>query len=70
VSENMNYEYDNKITLENTLLRQSATYGGWICPTCRNHKGNLKCSKNVFIGFVGANMTDCFGYEVERRNEP
>jgi len=65
----MGSEYDNRGTLENILIRQSATYEGWICSTCRNYKGNLKCSKNVLIGFVGANMDGCFGYEEERRRD-
>jgi len=63
----MGSEYDNRVTLANTLIRQSATLNGWICITCRNYKGSLECSKNVFIGFVGANMTGCFGYEEDRR---
>ena len=49
--------------IEDAILAQYPTIDGWICPTCRNHEGGLRCAKNVFIAFVGANMSECWAYE-------
>jgi len=55
------------VELKDVMEQQNPIPGGWICPTCRNHKGGLNCEKNVFICWVGANMTGCRYYEKERR---
>lgn len=54
------------INLTQELLRQSSD-GEFICRYCRNWEEGCKCKKNIFIGFVEANMEGCFGYEQERR---
>jgi hypothetical protein len=35
----------------------------FVCKDCINYKGNLACDKNVFIAFVGANMSSCSFYQ-------
>ena len=54
---------EKRMTIEDAIRAQYPTIDGWICPTCRNHKGGLKCAKNVFIAFVGANTSECWAYE-------
>lgn len=51
------------ITLWDEIAKQSASGNGWICPNCKNHRGNLKCKQNVFIAFVGANMRHCIFFQ-------
>jgi hypothetical protein len=47
------------ITIEEAIMRQTPTPDGWVCPKCKNYKGDLVCSMNVFIAFVGANTKNC-----------
>jgi hypothetical protein len=54
-------------TLIEVVQRQAPIAGGWICPMCKNHKGGVGCEANVFIAFVGANMSGCQLYD---RGEP
>lgn len=56
-------------TIDDVMASQYPTINGWICPQCRNHKGNLKCSKGVLICWVGANMSRCSHFIEERRKE-
>jgi len=53
------------ITVGEVLARQSFA-GGWICPDCKHHKGNLHCDKNMFISFVGCYTKDCQGFEEKK----
>ena len=55
------------VTLEETLVKQAPTEGGWICPGCVNYEGGCKCAKNVFIGMVGANMKGCHAFQEGRK---
>ena len=43
---------------------QSKDVETWVfcCDTCRNYRGNLVCSKGVFIAFKGANLSGCIYY--------
>lgn len=45
-------------SIEDVIARQSFG-GGWICPECKFHKGNLNCENNCFISFVGCWTKDC-----------
>jgi hypothetical protein len=55
-------------TIADVMRAQAPTTpDDWICPHCQNYKGKLKCAKNVFICFVGANMSGCSWYIEERR---
>lgn len=47
------------------LERQSVAMGGdnFICVDCKFHKDGYGCEKNVFVAFVGANMSGCRFYE-------
>ena len=56
-------------TIMDAMIQQSPTLDGWVCPKCRNHRGNLHCSKHVFISVVGANMSNCIYFVEERRKE-
>ena len=61
---NQNNQADyNGTSLEATIIKQTPTIDGWICPTCVNYKGKLICKENIFIAFVGASMINCFAYE-------
>jgi len=60
---------EHTTTIETVMAQQSPTQTGWICPTCRNHRGSLKCSKGVLICWTGANMSGCIYYIKERRKE-
>ena len=55
-------------TIGEIILLQAPTVHGWVCPTCRHHRGNLNCTKGVFIAVVGGNLSGCTFFEVERRN--
>lgn len=46
-------------TIVDAIYDQSPTIDGWICKTCVNYEGPLKCKFNIFIAFVGANMAGC-----------
>lgn len=52
----------NPTTIRDVISRQSFD-GGWICPECKFHKGNLKCDKNMFISFAGCWTKDCSSFE-------
>lgn len=54
---------EKRTTIADIMVAQSPTIDGWICPTCKNHEGGLKCAKNIFIAFVGANTSECYAYE-------
>lgn len=45
------------------VIAQQSFAGGWICPECKFHKGNLNCEKNNFISFVGCWTKDCTSFE-------
>lgn len=49
-------------SISDVIQRQSFA-GGWICPECKFHKGNLNCDKNMFISFVGCWTKDCLSFE-------
>ncbi len=51
-----------RVTLENVIQYQSRT-GGWVCPQCFNYEGGCKCSKGIFIAFVGGCTLGCWGFE-------
>jgi hypothetical protein len=55
--------------LDEIMRSQYPTINGWICPKCRNHKGDLNCIKGVLICWVGANMKGCVYFIEERREE-
>lgn len=35
----------------------------WLCLACVNYLGKLRCQRNVFIAFTGANMSLCCYYQ-------
>jgi hypothetical protein len=39
----------------------------FICSNCKNYKGACACEANVFIAFVGANMSNCRFYQSGRK---
>lgn len=49
-------------TIRDVIAHQSFD-GGWICPECKFHKGDLKCEKNMFISFTGCWTKDCSSFE-------
>lgn len=51
------------MTIEEAIRSQYPAPGGWICPTCKNYKGSLICTKRIFIAFTQANMSGCCHYE-------
>jgi hypothetical protein len=50
------------ITIEEVLQLQSKP-GGWICPNCAHHGGNIKCKMNMFISFVGCYTKGCQSFK-------
>jgi hypothetical protein len=58
---------DSTKTKRDAIQDQSPTIDGWICPNCWNHRGGVKCKKNVFIAFVGANMSRCYLFDDKPR---
>ena len=52
----------NSIASEIVAQSQRMSAENFICESCVNYQGKLVCSKGVFIAFVGANMSGCFGY--------
>lgn len=59
--------YPQPRTVNQVMAEQYPIPGGWICPDCRHHAGGLNCSLGVFISFTGANMSNCWGFRLERR---
>lgn len=53
------------ISVSEAIARQSENINvdDWLCLTCKNYEGDLRCKKNVFIAFTGANMRGCYFYE-------
>jgi hypothetical protein len=49
----------NLSTIEDELVKQHPTTDGWICPSCVNYKGDLICTKRIFIAYTQANMKGC-----------
>ena len=52
----------NSITAEIMKQSQDAFGDNFICKTCQNYKSGCGCGKNIFIAFVGANMSSCIYY--------
>lgn len=50
------------------LIEQAPTLGKdeFICKKCRNYMGHLVCKENIFIGFEGANMSNCKAFKSGR----
>jgi len=42
---------------------QGMDLSNFRCDTCANYNGKCVCKKNIFIAFVGANLSNCWGYE-------
>ena len=53
-----NWDHFPQTTIRDVINHQSFD-GGWICPDCKYHKGNLHCEMNCFISFVGCWTKDC-----------
>ena len=51
------------LTIEEVIIQQTPIIGGFICEHCKCYRGKMKCDRNIFIAFVGANMSDCWGYK-------
>ncbi len=52
-------------TIGDAIWRQSqnASPDNFICIRCRNYELNLRCAQNVFIAFVGANLSGCVYFQ-------
>ena len=57
----------NSILLEMQKQSIDVRPENFICQHCKNYKGGCTCGKNVFIAFVGANMSDCGLYQHGKR---
>jgi len=56
------YTVTQCVPLSEVIERQSWS-GGWICPDCEHHEGNLHCSMNMFISFVGCYTKGCQAFK-------
>lgn len=50
-------------TILDAIVEQYPTHDGWICKTCVNYEGPMKCKIGIFIALVGANMKGCRFYD-------
>lgn len=54
------------MNIQQAIIDQSpTTESDFICSECKNYKGGLVCTKNIFIATSMSNMKGCFGFEQE-----
>ena len=50
-------------SIQQIMIDQSPTPGGWICPQCKHHRGGIDCAKGFVIIVDGGNTRGCWGFE-------
>ena len=53
----------NSIADEMVRQTQGMSLAEFRCDSCVYYDGAMRCQKNVFIAFVGANMGECRYYQ-------
>lgn len=69
MNSNTNSYSNTPIVPLSTVIANQSYAGGWICPDCRYHKGDLNCDQNMFISFVGCYTKNCSAFKDKSKDE-